>query len=56
MTEEEELRTSFLEEEEEKERGTLVDLQGGRMEPWEVLAKFNLKKKHTSGNISWFLI
>ena len=32
MAEEEELRISFLEEEEEKERGTLEDLGGGGME------------------------
>ncbi len=34
VAEEEELRTSFIEEEEEgeKERGTLGDLCGGRME------------------------
>lgn len=52
MAEEEELRTSLLEEEEdeEKERGTLEDFGGGRMEQWEDLDKFNLIKKHKGIN------
>lgn len=46
--EEDELRTSFLEEEEEAEndRGTLGDFEGGRMEQWGALVKFNLSEKH----------
>lgn len=43
---EEELRTSLLEEEEEKVRGTLGDLGGGRMEQWEALDRFILNEKH----------
>lgn len=45
VVEEEELRTSFLEE--EKEREPLGDLGGGRMEQWEAFDRFNLSKRHT---------
>lgn len=41
------LPTSFLEE--EKDRGILGDLGGGRMEKWEALDRFNLKNTTESG-------
>lgn len=48
VAEEEELRTSFLEDEdEERDRGTLEDLGGGRMEQCEALDRFNLEEDET---------
>lgn len=44
--EEDELRTSFLDDKEEEEEEEEMDFEGRKIEQWEALDKFNLNEKH----------
>lgn len=52
--EEDELRTSFLEDKEEGVEEEEVDFEGRKIEQWEALDKFNLNEKHKGFIQMWY--
>lgn len=52
--EEDELRTSFLEDKDEEEEEEEVDFEGRKIEQWEALDKFNLNERHKGFIYVWY--